>query len=101
MEAQETIIYRLIKINPSYHAYFQILNILVRIWRKNGYGLGPLNPTKKLAHWLDLLGQLLSLNCDLDIFRPDPPPPIIYGVDNHCLVWWVEDNLLCLITLGL
>ena len=30
------------------------------------HGLGPPNPTNKLAHWVDLLGQPL--------FRNDEPP---------------------------
>ena len=36
-------------------------------------GLGPPNPTKKLAHWMELLGQLLSRNPVFEIFRGEPP----------------------------
>ena len=36
-------------------------------------GLGPSNPTKKLAHWVDLLDQPLSRNHDFEIFRGEPP----------------------------
>ena len=32
-------------------------------------GLGPPNPTKKLAHWMDLLGQPLSRNHIFKILR--------------------------------
>ena len=37
--------------------------------------LGPPNPTKKLAHWVDLLGQPLTRNHVFEIFRPEPPTP--------------------------
>ena len=40
-------------------------------WRENG--LGPLNPTKKLAHWVDLLIQPLSRTHVFEIFRGEPP----------------------------
>ena len=50
------------------------------------YGLGPLNPTKKLVHWLDLLSQPLSvsLNYVLAIFSGDlsPPPPLTLKSDK-------------------
>ena len=36
--------------------------------------LGPPNPTKKLAHCLDLLGQPLSRNDDFELYRCEPPP---------------------------
>ena len=36
-------------------------------------GLGPPNPTKKLAHWMDLLGQQLSRNRVFEIYRGEPP----------------------------
>ena len=35
-------------------------------------GLGPPNPTKKLAHWVDLLGQPLSRNHVFEIFSLEP-----------------------------
>ena len=38
-------------------------------------GLGPPNPTKKLAHWVDLLGQSLSRNHVFEILRVEPPGP--------------------------
>ena len=39
-------------------------------------GLGPQNPTKKLAQLVDLLGQLLSYDRVSEIFRPELPPPL-------------------------
>ena len=41
------------------------------------HGLGPPNPTKKLADWVDLLGQLLSRNVIFEIFMDEPP--LIYS----------------------
>ena len=35
-------------------------------------GLGPETPTKKWAHWVDLISQPLSV---FKIFEPEPPPP--------------------------
>ena len=35
--------------------------------------LGPLNPTKKLTHWVEYLGQPLSRNHVFEIVRPEPP----------------------------
>ena len=35
-------------------------------------GLGPPEPTKKLAHWVELLGQLLSWNHFFENFRGEP-----------------------------
>ena len=34
--------------------------------------LGLVNPTKMLAHWMDLLGQPLSRNQVFEIIRPEP-----------------------------
>ena len=39
-------------------------------------GLGPKDPTKKLAQWMDLLGQMLSRKPVLKIFGPEPPPSL-------------------------
>ena len=36
-------------------------------------GLGPQDPTKKVAHWVDLLGQLLTLKLVFQDFGPEPP----------------------------
>ena len=36
-------------------------------------GLGPRDPTKKLAQWVDLLGQPLSRKHVFEIFGPEPP----------------------------
>ena len=36
-------------------------------------GLGPPNPTKNLAHLVDLLDQPLSRNHVVEIFRSEPP----------------------------
>ena len=40
---------------------------------RDPHGLGPTNPTKKLAHRVDLLGQPLSRNHVFEIFRGEPP----------------------------
>ena len=37
--------------------------------------LGPPNPTKKLTHWVELLGQPLSRNHVFVILRGETPPP--------------------------
>ena len=37
-------------------------------------GLGPQDPTKKLAKWVDLLGQPLSQEPVIINFWPEPPP---------------------------
>ena len=39
-------------------------------------GLGPPDPTKKLAHRVEFLGQLLSRNHFFEIFRPEVPSPL-------------------------
>ena len=71
MGVQETIIYRLVMRNLilSNDAYFPFLIFWATFGGKMGVanmcapnGLGPPNPTKKLAHWMDLLGRLLSRN---------------------------------------
>ena len=36
-------------------------------------GLGPQDPTKKLAHWADLLGQALTRKLVFENFGPEPP----------------------------
>ena len=36
-------------------------------------GLGHKDPTKKLAHWVDLLGQLFSKNNVFKKLGPEPP----------------------------
>ena len=43
-------------------------------------GLGPKNPTKKLTHWVDVLGKLLCRNYDhvFSVFRDSPPPPLLW-----------------------
>ena len=67
MGVQETIIYRLMMRNPSYNAYFSFFIFWATFGGKIGVaitsapnGVGPPNPIKKLAHWVDLLGQPLS-----------------------------------------
>ena len=69
---QETIIYRLVKRNPSYHAHFYIQLIWAGFGGKMGVvttqtptDLRLQNPNKKLANWVDL-----HLN---KIFRSEPP----------------------------
>ena len=39
--------------------------------------LGPTNPIKKLAHWVDLLGQPLPPNHVFEVFWGEPPCPLI------------------------
>ena len=39
-------------------------------------GLGPQNPTKKLAQWIDLFGQPLSRKRVSEIFGSEPPSPL-------------------------
>ena len=39
------------------------------------YGFWATNPTKKLAHWVYLLGQTLSRNRVFQNFSGEPPPP--------------------------
>ena len=69
MGVQETIIFRLVMKNLSYHyaAYFSISIIWATFGGKMDVattrapnGLGRPNPTEKLAHWVDLLRQPLS-----------------------------------------
>ena len=43
-------------------------------------GLGPQDPTKKLAEWVDLLGQPLSLKHVFKIFGPKPPLKVFFTV---------------------
>ena len=38
-------------------------------------GLGPQDPTKKLAHRVELLGQPLSQKRVFENLGPEPPPP--------------------------
>ena len=80
MGTQETIIYRLVMRNHSFGPYLPFSIFLAlrgpkkgRGPTRTGMGLGPQNLTKKLAHWVDLLGQLLSRNHDFEIWRPEPP----------------------------
>ena len=37
-------------------------------------GLGPQDPTKTLAHWVELLGQPLSHKKVFENLGPEPPP---------------------------
>ena len=66
-------------LNPSYEANFSFFMFWATFGVKMGVatmrahnGLGPPNPTKKLAHSVDPLGQLVSRN---HAFRGDPSPP--------------------------
>ena len=43
------------------------------------YGFWATNPTKKLAHWVYLLGQPLSRNRVFQNFSGEPPPPPFHG----------------------
>ena len=77
---QETMINRLVIRNPSYDAYFSVWIFLGTFCGKMGVattrapnGVGPSNPTKKLAHWEDLLGQPLSRNQFSKFSGVNPP----------------------------
>ena len=39
-------------------------------------GLGPQDPTKKLAHWVDLLNQPLTRKLVFKNFGPESPHPL-------------------------
>ena len=81
MGTQGTIIYRLLLRNQCFGLYLPISIFWVLFGGKMGVaatlaplGLGPQNPTKKLAHVGVLLGQLLSQNKVSKIYRLGPPP---------------------------
>ena len=66
--------------NLSYDAYFSVLFFWATYGGKMGVatthapnGLLPPNLTKKLAHWVDLLGQPLSGNLVFQMFWGEPP----------------------------
>ena len=80
MGTQGTIIYRLLLRNQCFGLYLPISIFWVLFGGKMGVaatpaplGLGPQNPTKKLAHVGVLLGQLLSQNKVSKIYRLGPP----------------------------
>ena len=53
------------------------------------YGFWATNPTKKLAHWVYLLGQPLSRNRVFQNFSGEPPPlTLLHDIDQLfvCLV---------------
>ena len=65
IEHQDTIIYRLYMRNYGYDAYLPISIFWIRFVAKNGLaailapkGLGPQNPTKKLAHYVYRVGPI-------------------------------------------
>ena len=45
------------------------------------YGFWATNPTKKLAHWVYLLGQPLSRNRVFQNFSGEPPPPPLNNIN--------------------
>ena len=47
-------------------------------------GLGSQNPTKKLAYWVELLGQPLSQNNVVKNLEHEPPPPN-HSVTLECI----------------
>ena len=74
MVTQETIIYRLVIKNRDFDAFLKKnhifggkIGVATTVASK---GLGPRDPTKKLTHWVDLLGQLLSRKPVLINFGP-------------------------------
>ena len=60
------------------------------------YGLWATNPTKKLAHWVYLLGQPLSRNRVFQNFSGEPPPPLKSIATNHkpCCSKTCIDNIM-------
>ena len=63
--------------NPDLYAFLKKFNF----WRKMGVaatlapkGLRPQDPTKKLAHWVELLGQPLSQKKFSKVFGLNPLP---------------------------
>ena len=77
---QENIILRLVMRNLSCDAYLLFFILGPLFGKKMGVAttrapnvLGPRNPTKKLAHWVELLGQPLSRNEVLEISMGEPP----------------------------
>ena len=77
--AQETIIYWLVMRNQVMVLIFNFCFF----WRENKmgvairrapYGLGPPNPTKLWAYWVELLDQPLSWNHVFEISSGEPSP---------------------------
>ena len=104
METQVNISYRLVVRNPSYDAYFSVLIFLATFGKRMGMdttrapnGLRPPNPTKMLAHWVYLLGQLLSRNYVFEIFRGEPLLKSHTNFDNSVLFLYFSDRNDCLI----
>ena len=92
MGVQDTIIYRLVMRNLSYNAYFSVLIFWATFGGKMGVattrapnGLGPPHPTKKLDHWMELLGQPLSRNHVFAIF-----------IAVHCILSDFDPNFVTL-----
>ena len=69
MKCQEVIIYRFCVKIYGFGANLLIFNFSGWFWQALK-GLGPQNPTKKLAHWEDLLDHFLFRNRIFKIFRP-------------------------------
>ena len=74
MGFKETIIYRLVMGNHDLEVFLKKINF----WRENGVaatlapkGLGPQDPTKKLAHRVEILGQPSSQK---NVFENIGPP---------------------------
>ena len=47
------------------------------------YGFWATNPTKKLAHWVYLLGRPLSRNRVFQNFSGEPPPPPLKRLNDY------------------
>ena len=78
MGTQGTIIYRLLLRNQCFGLYLPISIFWVLFGATPApLGLGPQNPTKKLAHVGVLLGHLLSQNKVSKIYRLGPPLNIL------------------------
>ena len=71
---------RLLSIDLSYEIRVMMLILhfwnFGHFWQKNGCGLGPSNPTKKLSHSVKILGQLLVKTIFLNL---QERPPLFIG----------------------
>ena len=76
---KETIIYRLVMGNHDLEAFLKNsifggkMDVAATLAPK---GLGPQDPTQKLAHRVELLGKPLSQKNVFENLGPEPPPPL-------------------------
>ena len=77
--------------NPCNDVYFSFFGEKMEVaTMRPPNGLGPPNPTEKLAHWVDLLGQPLSRNHSFEILRPEPPSPPLLDDGSRYSYGWPE-----------